>query len=296
MAFLQAYTDDSASDVEDRRLFMAGYLNSAENWARFEASWAEELAASPSIQYLHMVEANNLRGQFRGWSQDQRNEKLQGLARVIRYFQPVSFEFSASRADYDGLVKPSSPQGIGALHFPCAFGVISTITRYLDREGVRTPVDFIFDRQDGVISDLLLFFDYMKRNLPRGARKLINGSPIFRDDDKLVYPLQAADMLAWHLRREHEGGRGRGSLPQADLLRNPRAHLVSGFDAAVMKRWAKAFDAMPGIPQMQSKGQWQKMRREIVRLNSIGYIPPYGTHWKNFVHWVQESLNRLRGR
>jgi len=47
---------------------MAGYLNRANEWRLFDDAWAEELSAKPSIEYLKMVEANGLRGQFGGWS------------------------------------------------------------------------------------------------------------------------------------------------------------------------------------------------------------------------------------
>jgi hypothetical protein len=70
-------------------------------------------------------------------------------------------------------------------------------TRYLASQGVDAKVDFIFDQQTGISADLPLFFDHMMRSLPRQARKMVSEVPIFRDD-KVMIPLQAADMLAWH--------------------------------------------------------------------------------------------------
>ena len=109
MAFLRAFTDDSASDVGDRRLFMAGYMNRTELWARFAEAWAEELRGAPSIEYLKMAEAQNLRDQFdwrKGWTEEKRDEKLRGLARVIRHFNPISFQMSIDRRV--ALVRPKS--------------------------------------------------------------------------------------------------------------------------------------------------------------------------------------------
>lgn len=83
---LQAFCDDSASDKGDKRLFMAGYLDRADRWQLFSEAWLEELQALPSIAYLRMVEANNLRGQFKGWTKKARDQKLKGLARVIIVF------------------------------------------------------------------------------------------------------------------------------------------------------------------------------------------------------------------
>ena len=202
MSPLQAFTDDSASRSDDQRLFMAGYLNETAKWALFSTAWEEELKVSPSIDYLKMAEAFAFKGQFVGWTEAARDEKLTGLARVIRHFKPLSFEVSVSRSEYDRLVTPHAPRGLGP-HFVCCFGVIASVARAADVNGFDTPIDFIFDKQDGVEDDARLFFGEMIKHLPASARKLVRRPPSFKDD-KLHLPLQAADMLAWHVRRKHE--------------------------------------------------------------------------------------------
>lgn len=297
LAFLHAYTDDSASEKGDRRLFMAGYLNRAENWALFSDAWDEQLRAAPSIDYLKMVEATNLRDQFarkKGWTEQARDEKLRGLARVIRHFRPVSFEFSINREKFYSVVKPVSPRGLGNPHFTCCLGVVSAVTRYADSQKIKLPIDFIFDQQDGVAEDIGLLFEEIKKGLPKGARKLISAPPIFMDDkDRQFMPLQAADMLAWHVRREREVCIPPERLPMANLLRADSGHLMSELDETMMHRWAHHHSQLPGIPQLQSKGQWQRFKAEMARLNSLGYIPPHGSRWKNALYRARERLARL---
>jgi hypothetical protein len=130
-------------------------------------------------------------------------------------------------------------------------------------ERINIPIEFIFDEQEGVQADIDFSFDVMKRSLPRGVQKLISGRPIYKSD-KLVLPLQAADMLAWHLRREHEDFGQRGQLPMADRLRSS-SHLFSGIDDSHINNWARQFREMPGISRVQSKAQWQSFRREANR-------------------------------
>ena len=103
---LQAYVDDSAKQTGDRRLFLAGYINTADKWIRFSDVWQEELQRAPAINYLKMSEANCLGGQFRGWSIKARDEKLKGLARLIRHFKPASIHSSVSRAEVDEIMRP----------------------------------------------------------------------------------------------------------------------------------------------------------------------------------------------
>jgi Protein of unknown function (DUF3800) len=205
LVFLQAYIDDSVSQSGDGRLFLAGYINSTENWMRFSDAWERELHYPKSVDYLHMVEANGLRGQFRGWGRRQRDKKVSRFAEVIRRYRPESFHWSIDRSDFLELIEPYAPRGLSSLHYVGTFGVVAMVTRYLASQKVEANVDFIFDEQADVSADIPLFFDYMTRSIPKAARKMINGAPIFRNDREML-PLQAADMLAWHLRRQHEHG------------------------------------------------------------------------------------------
>lgn len=274
---LQAFCDDSASDKGDKRLFMAGYLNRADRWQLFSEAWCEELQALPSIAYLRMVEANNLRGEFKGWTKEARDQKLKGLARVINHFEPLSFQFTINRGEHFRVLTPVSPRGLGSPHFTCCFSVISGVARYVAETKAKTRIEYIFDEQDGVSSDMPLLFHQMKRNIPRRARNLISGVPAF-ENDKLRPPLQAADMLAWHLRREHENRASSDDiLPMADLLRNPKGHLGSHIDDAHLYKWAEHHEKQEGVQFLKSKRQWQEFRRDMVRFAEAGAIPPKGS-------------------
>jgi hypothetical protein len=298
LAFLQAFIDDSASESGDKRLFLAGYLNNAENWAKFADAWQDELRAGNAIRFLHMVDANNFSGEFKGWTDDEKNEKLRGLMRVARHFKPFSFHVSVSRAEYFDTVKRVAPRGLGSPHLVCCVAVVSNITRYLAQQGWQHKVKFIFDKQNGVEDDIALFFDHMKTHIPREARKLIYGQPSF-EDDKTFTPLQAADMLAWHLRRNHEynGSWSKGD-PGASLC-NPKGHLSAELDS-MLPSWTDEFSKMPAIERMQTKPEWRKLKVALRQAKASGYIPPHGTRFKNFKHRIRDRvaaiIRRLRGR
>jgi hypothetical protein len=273
---------------------MAGYLNRAENWTLFSNAWNEELKSKPSIKYLKMAEAWNRRDEFAGWSESERNEKLRGLARVIHHFKPRSFDISVSRDRYYRLVSPISPRGLGNPHFICCFGVISMVSRFLVSEKVNIPTEFFFDEQAGVSDDLSVLFDEMKMSIPRKARSLIRGNPSFAND-KMLVPLQAADMLAWHLRREHEEFGQIGNLPMANLLCSEVGHLSTSVADEVLVDWSQKMSRIPGIEQVRGKQRWRAIKKDIVRLSAAGYIPPYGSRWKNALHRVRERVARLIG-
>lgn len=280
---LQAFIDDSASDKGDKRLFMAGYLNRADKWALFSAAWNEELQSPPSIAYLRMVEANGLRGQFKGWTAESRDDKLRSLARVIKHFEPLSFQFTINRDEFFRILKPVSPRGLGSPHFICSFSVIGGVVRFSASKRGNIPIEFIFDEQDGVDADLAMLFHEMIKSLPRSARRLISGVPSFQND-KEVLPLQAADMLAWHLRREHdEGITEPNALPMADLLRNPNAHLMSHIDDSHIHKWADHHSRQEGVDLLKSKRQWQEFRNSMSRYAAAGLVPPQGNRLRHFL-------------
>lgn len=269
LVFFRAFVDDSGSESGDRRLFLAGYLNRVEAWALFADAWAEELRATPSIEYLKMVEAQNLRDQFKGWLPKERDEKLRGLARVIRHFEPMSFEMSLNREYFDRVLKPVSPRGLASAHFACCGATIVSVARFAAKAKMKGQIEFIFDEQDGVSSDMDLFFEQIKPHFPKKARQLIAGKPLFRDDKEFT-PLQAADMLAWHIRREHEDS---VQLPMANLLKNSRGHLISEIPEHMIARWADHGRHLPGIESLSTKRQWRSFKEGYSRQIRDGANP-----------------------
>jgi uncharacterized protein DUF3800 len=253
---------------------MAGYLNRAELSALFADAWDEELKALPSIHYLKMAEAQHLRGQFdwrNGWTEEKRDEKLRGLARVIKHFNPMSFQVSIDRRHFYRVLEPVSPRGLANPYFPVCSAVIATLANFASTAGAKGKIEFIFDQQDGVSDDIDMLFSSMNEVVPRSVRKWIDGRPQFKDDKQFTQ-LQAADMLAWHVRREHEDGR---SLPMADLLRNSRhGHLIFEIDNALINRWADHHRQVPGVDSVRTKSQWRKLKRDIKHLTAAGINVP----------------------
>ena len=290
LAFLKAYSDDSGSDGTGRRLFIAGYLHYASTWSIFSEAWEEELRENPPIKYLHMVEANGLRGQFAGWTTEMRDQKLTGLLRVIRHFRPISFEFSISRDDNGTLIVPHAPRGLGSAHL---FGVLQTISgvaRAMAQKGVTTKIDFIFDTQDGVSSDIALLWDGLIKSVPKPARKLLASPPQFMNDVDIL-PLQAADMLAWHIRRKHDlGGE---PLAMADKLICPDLHIVGHVPHEILEKVGLELQGIPGVNGMQSKPAWRKAKMAVAESMGKGYIPPYGTRWRNITIGLRVWLRRI---
>ena len=275
MFIFRAVTDDSAAESGDRRLFLAGYLLPAEVWAEFSEAWDRELRRKPSINYLKMAEAQNLRGQFRHWKVEQKDKKLRRLADVIRRYNPASYEFSVSRTAFENIYKPCAPYGLGKPHFVGTFAIVGMVTKFIADTGLPDiKIEFIFDRQDGVSSDIRLVFDYMSENLSDAQQRLIKSDPAFEDDMDFL-PLQAADMLAWHLRREHEYEILQPTSPIMEKLRG-ELHYITRLEPEMLARWAKHHRSLPLKSEVSTKSGWKAVIEEAEFLKGTGFKPPHG--------------------
>lgn len=264
MVILQAYVDDSSSHVGDKRLFLAGYINSAERWIEFSQQWESALHSHPRISHLHMVEAQNLRGEFRGWSEDARDQKVLALARVIRGSNPWSIECSVSRDEYARILEPVSPAPLKSPYFSCFWGIIDTAARYhrsLGIDGV-PPVDFIFDDQGGVGDEAVMWYRWLKDEIPPDLRVLLGSTPIFRSDQQII-PLQAADMLAWHLRRMHER-KGLEQRPAMRLLIASGSHVARYADSSTLESIAKKMRRVPGVFLIKERRDWRRAKKSML--------------------------------
>jgi hypothetical protein len=169
---------------------------------------------------------------------------------------------------------------------------VSGLTRWTASQGGNVPIEFIFDTQDGVDIDVQLWFEAMKASLPKKVRKLISGTPTFRNDLDMVQ-LQAADLLVWHIRREHESREGE-ELPILKFLRAPRRHLLCGeIPEEMMIKWADHHSKLPNIDTLKTQNQWRIFKRNFANLLSSGFIPPRGTRLKNAIYRARERIARF---
>lgn len=262
LVMLQAYVDDSISPSGDRRLYLAAYVHHAEAWAEFSDAWDAALRAEPAVESFHMVEAQNRRGAFKGWSEAARNKKVRDLAAVIYAFGPWGVHASVSVASFNRLVKPFVPHPLGTPYHPLFFAVIFGVARIHDMLGLTVPCDFIFDEHDGLPRKVLPFWDLMAEPLAASTKRLIGGQPIFRDDTK-VLPLQAADMLVWHLRREASGDYPAEYQGVLDTITLPGGHYYLDLDDATLEGLSARFQSVPLASALSSKAAFKRFTDEL---------------------------------
>lgn len=294
---VQVYVDDSRSDRGDRYMVLAGYVQTASNWARFSDAWYQELRAKPSVSYFKMREAFGLNGQFGGWSKVDRDEKVENLARIVRHFDLTPIHVSVSQRLVDEIVRPIAPYGLAGAYFHCFEAIILPLAvEQSKQKGLwQVPIDFIFDEQGGEGERAREVYRVIREQQAPQVRKVLSREPVFRDD-KMVMPLQAADMLAWYIRRGFEEGKTSANAVPDFLIGRGAAHMAVELDESYLRRIAEGISRIPGASAMADKNTWKKYRKDMLRHDLPVAVHPAVFRRKQFIDRIRKSVTRLIGR
>jgi hypothetical protein len=202
MLVLQAFVDES---VEDPVFLMGGYIGPADAWASFSDRWQDVLDIPPRLKYLKMKEAYSFHGEFEGWSEDRRDARLSLLHEVIDQFASAAFVLAF---DYDkfksafSLLSGLGKKNLNPYYFAAA-RLMTNLARSQENLSLHGPIKFIFDDRMMEKRHVVEAWDWawkVAKPNPPNLHEIIGSAPSF-EDGKIFKPLQAADMIAWWMRR-----------------------------------------------------------------------------------------------
>lgn len=231
---LKAYIDDSGSDQHGEHFVLGGLIAPVYTWGYIEHVW-DGLLDKYKLPYFKMSEANACEGNFRGWSEAQRNECVEDFLDVITnkgkrcpaIAAPLAVsihkaEFRDVVSQYDLRKKPSP--------YPFLFMEIVRHMRIVS-EAMRSTIGCtgrlvcVFDRQHKPGADIERMKSIMKRVDD------IRGLAHVSSQDFVA--LQAADMTAWSVRRTLADG-VEHPLFEAIIRRMYKAHDTQVIGSRVM--------------------------------------------------------------
>ena len=207
---LQGYVDDSGSDGTRTPFVLAGYILPSEKWAAFSDEWQSELLRQPKIDYFKMREAAHRIDEFEGMSVEFRDCKVKDLLAIIRRHDLDGIYTVLDWKDYRELLEPILPsgmkEGIRTVYSTLFFNILETVVFYQKRKQIGPEtVDLDFDEQGEAGEWAQMFYPSVKATAGPDIQAIIGRTPTMLDDKKVV-ALQAADLLAWSLRREFDSG------------------------------------------------------------------------------------------
>jgi hypothetical protein len=163
--------------------------------------------------------------------------------------------------------------------------------QYLDSHNDNSipSVDFVFDEQGGLGNQAALWYRWEKERDPMLARFL--GAPPIFHNDKFVVALQAADMVAWHIRREHQFGQEK--RPVASMIMD--YVVCKDIDAETLESAARKMRRVPGVRRIQTKASWRAAKKTIQALVDSGAPAPSTNRLRlrilNIIVNTRQSLN-----
>jgi hypothetical protein len=208
----RTFIDDSGShrnpSQRPRYFALAGYLMPADRWGNFSDAWAAILARNKAIRCCKMADAESGEGYFQGIEEPFRKLKVKELSEVIHSFAPMGFGCYLKWEDYKNIVERRVPSRLDSAYAILFYQIIrGTHEWQIERNKALgcgyEKVDFIFDEQGNAGLQAAQWYAPLKANMAEPYRQMMSGPPEFEDDEEIV-ALQAADMLAWHVRREQE--------------------------------------------------------------------------------------------
>jgi hypothetical protein len=279
----QAAIDDSGSEPDSYIFILAGFIASHGRWAKFADEWQRLLDGPPKLDYFKMKEAERLHEQFsrdRGWTEQKRDSLLVDLAHVIERNMEVRIHAGMLHSHFNTYLRSLPVPGRNfASDGPYVLLAMNLIaSACLDGPSFRLegPCDFIFDEQDGPSAEIMHWWPTMRPQMKRRGHKEFSdflGSPPIWRDEKKFFPLQAADLYAWHVRRYRADNRVLIVPPRAPLRIISQMPMIRRFfeeDEIIrlrqylIKMGSRFTAANPLIPLMQmppTKRERQKERR-----------------------------------
>jgi hypothetical protein len=209
----KTHIDDSGNTdhrSDGTHFVLAGYLLPVKHWESFADVWAYQLAQPPQVKCFKMRQCESGKeGYFAGMAEEFRLCKLRDMAKVIAHFAPMAFTTHLRHDEYKAIVAGKVHPKLDSPYAILFYQIIRLVHEWQIDGNKKNPamgfhpVDFVFDEQGQVGTRALRWYPALKANVREPYKRMFGALPEFKDDC-LVVPLQAADILAWHIRRRLE--------------------------------------------------------------------------------------------
>lgn len=271
MALFKTYLDDSG-DPSCTVLTISGYLADVDGWRHFENVWQATLDQF-EVPYFHMKEFGNPNGIYRHIKSDPVKEAsfIVGLIDAIHDGGIEFCPFGGVRLSE--LAEFNNKHGLSLDPYALLiYGCLKEI-----RADYRNDdIDVVVDRFDRSPSRVGLAFEYLRtdRDYPADTWDQFTPIPVQKHESfRNVRPLQAADLIAWEMRKAYEDRRDWNFPEDRDSFR------------AITESYQRFVE----IYQVKY-GREPRVRKSFTRLRRSPVLTPKGYIWDRV---LLEQAHRL---
>ena len=193
MAMMTAYIDESGIHAGSPAVVIAGYISTVEKWECFQRAWSAELK-NAGVGYLHMNEFCHSRGEFAGWSKESKDVLIKTLIQIVKDHVLFGVGCVLISKNASNVFNESQIKQLGD---PTTFFAVLRALELSGEQPNGQGLSFVFDeKQDGVSLCMAAY---------KNAKQISNYgntlNAISFADDKVITPLQAADLLAYEVHK-----------------------------------------------------------------------------------------------
>jgi hypothetical protein len=239
MAVITAFSDETEVHSAEGKFLMGGYIAPADDWPLVESAWQDRvLDGPPKLPYLHMRKIRNSKWQQKyGITDYQAGCRVTEAAQVMHSFGNLAVIASSVRRSYLGEVFHAGryknnhyiPRGIDQPDYLAFVGyALFTVGQVHKKWPHARKVDFVVERKKGVTEHVREFKDELQKLLDPPLAGLVGELIPASAKDSL--PLQAADVLLWHIQRYYAVDEDQNKM---QVLDQERLGLLTGATSMV---------------------------------------------------------------
>jgi hypothetical protein len=128
---LQVAFDDSGKDGISRSFTLAGYFGTPEELMNLADAWQKLLNKKPRLEYLKGYEAFGLHGQFAGWTEQRRDDRLLEFVSLIAKYSGKGIAFVIDNGPFS-LIKELRDDEVNYLKDPNNFAYLMSLSAFLE--------------------------------------------------------------------------------------------------------------------------------------------------------------------
>lgn len=205
---LKAFFDDSGSDPSSHVYVLGGVMLPKEWWGLFSEEWRAVLDKAPAIEYYKGSEvwSDKPESPFAHLTPNQRKQKVNALAITLSEYHPAAFSCRVDWNTFEEFRNSHSLKSPGDdPYFYLFFNALVLVHKYGIKHSNLSRAEFCFDNQNKIGERVRDWYAIFRSRCPLQMSEWLADEPPQFGDEKLDLPLQAADMFAWHQRRELTG-------------------------------------------------------------------------------------------
>jgi len=244
-----AYIDESGSGGP---VFVVGsLLAKPDQWFLFADRWRAVLAAPPAIPDFHLTESHGL-------SPERFHQKIEALIGVINTHVLRGDLVVIHAEQYKSIFSQKIGITRDTPEFQGYIWIIAQAASYMQTAGEK--IDFVFDYMDDThFLEVLAAHQKFKEICPFPTVRERFGSDPTRGDDKMILPLQAADLWVGLMRRSYEGDKAAQRLLKKIEITDTCTVLD---EPTLLKHWDRSVSQIPDLALGLELGKFYEPRKK----------------------------------